>query len=305
LDWNNSTDCCDWGGVRCDDEGHVIDLYLNLELISGGFNSSSSLFSLQYLQSLDLANNNFNSYIPSGFNKLEQLTRLNLYNCHFYGTLSNSISNLTYLTHLDLSGNDLSGAIPSSLLTLPSLENVFLEYNQFSKLDESFNAFSSISHLDLSNNYLSGPFPISIFQLKSVTVLDLSNNQIQGVLPNWIWKLQNLQDLNISHNFLTELEGPLKDLTSVNIYSVDLHNNQLQGPIPVFADRADYLDYSMNKFSSVIPQDIGIYLSSTAFLSLFHAIICMEVSLIPYAKLQIFTFLIFPSTTFLDQFPHV
>ncbi|XP_045829707.1 receptor like protein 22-like [Trifolium pratense] len=364
--WNNSTACCYWRGVRCDNEGHVIALYLiEEELISGGFNNSSSLFSLQHLQELYLSYTNFNSSIPSGFSKLEKLKELDLSNCHFYGTLSNSMSNLTHLTYLDLSQNDLSGAIPnsmsnltrltyldlshndlsgaipSSLFTLPSLEMISLEDNQFSKLDEFFNVSSSILKiLDLSTNYLSGPFPISIFQLKSLShldlsfnkfngslhldkffelknlnfldisynklflkgnpinvepslfraiilrlascnlktfpsflmnqstlvFLDLSNNQIQGVLPNWIWKLQSLKKLNISHNLLTELEGPLTNLTYILI--VDLHNNKLKGPIPVFLKYATYLDYSMNKFSSTIPQDIGNYVSFTNFISL-------------------------------------
>jgi Leucine-rich repeat (LRR) protein len=318
--WNNSTDCCYWNSVKCDNEGHVISLDLSYEYFTyGGFNNSSSFFSLQHLQSLDLSNNNFNSTIPSGFSKLEKLTILDLSSCHFYGTLSNSISNLTHLTYLDLSDNDLSGAIPSSLFTLPSLKEIRLEYNQFSKLDEFFNVSSSILEiLHLHGNYLAGPFPISIFQLKSLSQLklsfnkfngsihlgkflelknltfldvsynnlflignpinvepssitkieilrlascnlnvfpsffinqltleelDLSNNQIQGVLPNWIWKINCLDRLNISHNFLTELEGPLTNLSSSTIDTVDLHNNLLQGPIPVFLKYAFYLDY--------------------------------------------------------------
>jgi hypothetical protein len=100
LDWNNSTDCCNWSGVTCDNEGHVIGLFLNKEHISGGFNNSSSLFSLQHLVELDLSNNNFNFSTPSGFNKLDKLITLDLSNSHFYGTLSNSMSNLTHLTHL-------------------------------------------------------------------------------------------------------------------------------------------------------------------------------------------------------------
>ncbi|GAU38163.1 hypothetical protein TSUD_263890 [Trifolium subterraneum] len=345
--WYNTTDCCQWvDSVICDNEGHVIALYLDNELISGGFNNSSSLFSLQHLQKLDLSYNNFNSSFPSGFTKLAKLTTLELTNCHFYGTLPNSISNLTYLTYLKLSDNDLSGAIPSSLFTLPSLEEIYLDNNQFSKLDEFFNVSSFLlRNLDLRNNYISGPFPISIFQLKSLSeldlsfnkfngslhlykflelrnlttldisynnlflygnpknvdpssfpafsslmlascnlkifpdflinqstleTLDLSDNKIQGVLPNWIWKLEGLLELNISHNFFTELEGPLTNLTSILMYRVDIHHNLLQGPLPAFSDRARYLDYSINRFSSAIPQDIRNHLSLAFFLSLAH-----------------------------------
>ncbi|CAJ2655788.1 unnamed protein product [Trifolium pratense] len=271
LDWNNSTDCCDWGGVICDYEGHVIVLNLfNQELISGGFNNSSSLFSLQHLQTLVLSYINFNSSFPSGFTKLEKLTYLDLSHCHFYGTLSNSISNLTDLTYLDLSENDLSGAIPSSLFTLPSLEQIYLENNQFSKpINVEPSSIPKLNTLNLASCNLKN-FPSFLINLSTLSSIDLSNNQIQGVLPNWIWKLQSLYKLNISHNLLTELEGPLTNLTSNYIYSVDIHHNQLQGSLPAFFDSAVYLDYSMNKFTSIIPQNIGIYLSSTSFISLSH-----------------------------------
>ncbi|XP_061368250.1 receptor-like protein 7 [Gastrolobium bilobum] len=571
--WNQSFACCSWSGVTCDDEGHVIGLDLSGESISGGFDNSSILFSLQHLQKLNLADNNFNSAIPSGFNKLEKLTYLNLsyasfvgqipieisqltrlvtldisslsfltgqelklenpnlqkliqnltsirqlyldgvsitaqgqewcnallslpdlqelsmrqcnlsgpldsslarlenlsviildgnylsspvpetfanlknlttlsldycgltgtfpqeifqietlsvidisYNeillgffpdfplsgslqtlrvsntnfsgefppsignmrhlseldlsyCQFNGTLPNSLSNLTELCYVDLSSNSftgpmtsfgmakmhslvsidlrfnsMDGSIPSSLFALPLLQRIQLSYNQFSQLDNFTNVSSSILNtLDLSSNNLSGSFPASIFQLSTLSILelssnkfngslelnkllelrnltildlsynklsvnvnvihadmssfpdignlklascnlktfpdflrnqsmlyslDLSDNQIQGKVPNWIWNLYNLESLNISHNLLTDLEGPLQNLTS-NFVVLDLHHNQLQGPIPFFPKSpVTYLDYSSNKFSAVIPQDIGNYLSLTIFLSL-------------------------------------
>jgi hypothetical protein len=76
--WNKNTSCCNWSGVTCDNEGHVIGLDLSEESITGGFNNSSSLFSLQHLERLNLAENRFNSLIPSGFNKLVMLNYLNL-----------------------------------------------------------------------------------------------------------------------------------------------------------------------------------------------------------------------------------
>ena len=55
--WNESIDCCQWSGVTCDHDGHVIDLDLSGELVFGEFNSSSSLFGLHYLESLKLVGN--------------------------------------------------------------------------------------------------------------------------------------------------------------------------------------------------------------------------------------------------------
>ncbi|MCI28841.1 verticillium wilt disease resistance protein, partial [Trifolium medium] len=101
--WNQSIACCNWSGVTCDGEGQVIGLDLSGEYISGGFDNTSSLFSLQHLQKLNLADNNFKSLIPSGFNKLMMLNYLNLSNANFVGQIPIEISQLTKLVTLDIS----------------------------------------------------------------------------------------------------------------------------------------------------------------------------------------------------------
>ncbi|KAK2379013.1 receptor protein [Trifolium repens] len=236
--WNNSTDCCYWNSVKCDNEGHVISLDLSYEYFTyGGFNNSSSFFSLQHLQSLDLSNNNFNSTIPSGFSKLEKLTILDLSSCHFYGTLSNSISNLTHLTYLDLSDNDLSGAIPSSLFTLPSLEKIHLEYNQFSKFEKFINVSSydhnsmsnltHLTHLNLDHNDLSGTIPSCLFTLPSLEVIDLSSNNLSGPFPMPIFQLHSLSFLDLSSNRLNGSLQLHELLEFRNLTVLDLSYNNI------------------------------------------------------------------------------
>ncbi|XP_057441939.1 receptor-like protein 7 [Lotus japonicus] len=102
--WDPSDDdCCSWMGVTCDNEGHVTGLDLSGESITGGFDNSSSLFSLQLLMNLNLADNYFNCTIPSGFNKLKNLIYLNVSNADFSGQVPTDISQLTRLVALDLS----------------------------------------------------------------------------------------------------------------------------------------------------------------------------------------------------------
>lgn len=55
--WDQNTDCCQWPGVSCDREGHVLVLELDNETISSGVDSTTSLFDLQYLEKLNLAYN--------------------------------------------------------------------------------------------------------------------------------------------------------------------------------------------------------------------------------------------------------
>ena len=96
-------DCCLWEGVNCA-EGRVTGLDLSGEFILGGLDSLRSLFNLSYLQSVNLAYNNFNGFqIPSEFEKMTNLSYLNLLNAGFAGQILMSISRLIRLVTLDLS----------------------------------------------------------------------------------------------------------------------------------------------------------------------------------------------------------
>ncbi|TKY63531.1 Receptor protein 12 [Spatholobus suberectus] len=103
MSWNQCHNCCQWSGVTCGNEGHVICLDLSQESISGILENNNSLFDLQYLQILNLAYNNFLSVIPSMFYKLKDLRSLNLSNAGFEGQIPMEISHLTRLVTLDMS----------------------------------------------------------------------------------------------------------------------------------------------------------------------------------------------------------
>ncbi|GKD08920.1 putative leucine-rich repeat domain superfamily protein, partial [Tanacetum coccineum] len=89
VSWKpNATDCCSWGGVTCSIKGEVIGIDLSNEIISGGINDSSVLFGLKNLESLNLAQNNFNfTKIPTRFGSLASLSYLNLSNSMFSGQI--------------------------------------------------------------------------------------------------------------------------------------------------------------------------------------------------------------------------
>jgi len=152
---------------------------------------------------------------------------------------------------------------------------------------------SVLEYLDLSRNNISGPFPTSIFQLRSLSFLFLFSNKFNGSLQlDDLLKLRNLTQLDLSYNNISiSVNDSNVDLSSIPNFDIlrlascnlqtfprflrnqstlkylDLHNNQIQGTIPVFPESIMYLDYSANKFS-VIPHDIGNYLSSALFISL-------------------------------------
>ncbi|CAN1266247.1 Receptor-like protein 30 [Linum perenne] len=294
--WNASTDCCEWPGISCDPGGlgRVIGFHLNNEGITrgggGGLNNSTALFSLRYLEYLDLSHNKFNTTIPAALGNLTNLRYLDLSHADFFGPIPASISqltsltslnlsclncylkleipnlsliirNLTQLTHLRLDGADLS-AIPNSLaegknLTYLSMRNCGLIGTFSKKIAQSLTLLET---LRLSFNQLQGPIPRSIFELPSLRVLSLSHNRFRGsVQLSWIQTLQNLTYLNLSYNNLTVDATPISS-TKVGAY-IDFSHNHLNGSFPTqyFNNqytRLTFLSLSNNSLTGIIPTSI-------------------------------------------------
>ncbi|KEH28921.1 receptor-like protein 6 [Medicago truncatula] len=273
---------------------NLIHLDLSDNSLSGEIPLSSNFEGLENLEIIDLSYNSIDGRIPTDLFSLLSIQEIHLSFNHFNTVDEFTIISPSSLNTLDLSSNHLSGPFPTSIFQLGSLKELDLSSNKFngSLLLDKILELGNLTELNLSYNNISINgnvanvdqssipcffllelascnlkfFPSFLKNQNQLSVLDLSNNQIQGIVPNWIWKMQGLEILNISHNFLTDLEGPLPNLTN-DWMSLDLHNNKLQGSIPAFLEYVQYLDCSMNKFS-VIPQDIGNSLPSLRFLSL-------------------------------------
>jgi len=145
--WNQrNIDCYNWNGVTCDHEGHVIDLNLKGEFITGGFDDSSAIFSLQHLQTLRASNTSFSGPFPHSIGNMRYSSKLDSFCCQFNGTLSNSLSNPSELSYLDLSYNNFTGQMVQFPLT-------------------SLSDSGQLIHLDRSHNDLNGAIPSSLFAL--------------------------------------------------------------------------------------------------------------------------------------------
>ena len=188
VQWNQSEDCCLWNGVTCKNE-HVISLDLSQEFISGGLNNSISLFNLQYLHSLNLAYNAFQTTIPSRIHKLNKLRFLNLSNAGFEGQIPIEISHLKRLVTLDLStlytshhGLELSN-LSMLVQNLTDIIELHLDgVKVVSKENEWCHALSSLKKLQvlsMSSCGLLGPIDPSLAKLQSVSVIRLSHNTCQ------------------------------------------------------------------------------------------------------------------------------
>ncbi|CAB4315238.1 unnamed protein product [Prunus armeniaca] len=182
VKWNNGSDYCYWEGVSCKD-GCVSHLDLSSESISGGLDNSSALFDLRHIENLNLAYNNFNNIqIPSKFNKLNDLSYLNLSNAGFVGQIPIEISHLIRLVTLDLSTFCYFPGTPSLQLENPNLNVLLGNLSELVELHldgvnisahgaQWCQAISSslpkLRVLSLSTSNISGPFDSSLLNVSS------------------------------------------------------------------------------------------------------------------------------------------
>lgn len=180
--WNKSSDCCNWGGVTCDDKhGQLISLDLSYSFYNNSLKSNSSLFRLQNLRQLNLRGCKLRGEIPSSIGNLSHLTFHDLSDNNLIGKVPASIGNLKELRVMSLHKNSLSGHIPISLANLTMLSHLRLNSNNFtSTLPSDMNGFHE--YFGVSENSLVG----------------LYLNLCSHYLHNYnllIWKLTNSQDL--------------------------------------------------------------------------------------------------------------
>ncbi|CAK8541234.1 unnamed protein product [Lathyrus sativus] len=295
--WNENTPCCNWSGVTCDHEGHVIGLDLCGEEIYGGIDNSSSLFTLQHLQKLNLAHNDFDSSIPSGFGKLVMLKYLNLSYSYNVGNIPMEISKLTRLVTLDLSSDDsfsqeqrrtiynrnlqtflqnltslrqlylnninISGMGKewgNALLPLHDLRELSMSYCDLSgPLDSSLTKLVNLSILILKGNNFSSSVPETFANLKNLTILSLSDCGLTDKFPQKIFRIETLSDIDLSFNY--DLHGLFPDYSmKKSLHSIILTNTQFSGTIPHTISNMrllSHLDLSYCHFNGTLPNSLS------------------------------------------------
>ncbi|XP_059067388.1 LRR receptor-like serine/threonine-protein kinase RGI5 [Cryptomeria japonica] len=250
----------------------------------------TSLSNLRYLRLSDCG---LTGLLPSSIKNLFRLAHLDLSSNSFTGLMQlPSLGQLPALSYLDLSSNKFNGTIPSTISKLVNLKSLLLSSNSFTGTISLsfFENMTILEQLLLSHNHLtvsvastwtpkfkklSGlglascklfKFPLFLVKQYHMFELDLSGNSIAGNIPTWIWEFPELFHLNLSSSELTG-RLPLK-LAAKNLGFLDLHNNSLEGAVPLPPASILYLDMSDNNFTGSIPGDITTYLQSADVFSI-------------------------------------
>ncbi|KAJ4901290.1 Leucine-rich repeat protein kinase family protein [Raphanus sativus] len=192
------------------------------------------LSGLKHLQTLNLQDNLFNSNPETLFSKMNSLQEMYLDNNPFpsWG-IPETVKEATSLKNLSLANCSLTGLIPDFFRseTLPRLVSLRLSRNNlYGGLPESLGR-SSLEQLYLDWQHLNGS--ISVLQsMTSLVEFNIRDNFFSGFIPD-LSGLQSLKLFDVRDNYLTGLVPPsltaLKNLTVVN-----LSNNYIQGPMPLF-----------------------------------------------------------------------
>ena len=135
-----------------------------------------------------------------------------------------TLGKLDALEALSLRSNLLNGKLPSDIPSLPSLQLLFLQHNNFSgDIPASFSPHLTV--LDLSSNSFTGSIPLTIWNLTQLTGLNLQNNSLSGAIPDV--NPQKLKHLNLSYN---NLNGSIPSFLQRFPNSSFVGNSLLCGP---------------------------------------------------------------------------
>ncbi|XP_042011090.1 receptor-like protein EIX2 [Salvia splendens] len=222
------------------------------------FGNTSGKGILESLQILDLGHNKLNGPVPD-LRAFSALTEVYFGGNNLTGFIPLSIGQLSELRVLDLSKNLLEGIVSESHL---------IKLNKLKKLDLSFNSlilhfgpdWSPAFQLDaifLAKCNVGPSFPKWIQTQRSFSNLDLSRANITDEIPAWLWSVSpSLTNLYLSDNQIT---GIIPNLSSTFITSIDLGNNRLSGPIPLFSAYVELVQLSGNMFSGSISSICSVF----------------------------------------------
>jgi len=271
--WSTKLDCCEWKGVICSNiTSRVTGITLpcstsppsyrdkedKSHCLTGSIHLSLLLVELEFLDYLDLSNNDFLAL---------QFDYLHNHNCHNLSmpTSPRHRVNSSTLRLLDLSFN-WNLAI-NSLQWLPNISS--LEYLDLRAIDLSkqtnwlqlVTMLPSLSSLDMGGCQLKDlSLSLQYANFTALKVLNLYGNEFNSELPKWLFNLSSsIYSIDLSSSSLIG-HLPKAFLNLPELEDLVLQENNFDGPIPDWLGEFKHLKYlilGVNMFSGSIPTNLG------------------------------------------------
>ncbi|ORX92394.1 L domain-like protein [Neocallimastix californiae] len=122
------------------------------------------------------------------------------------------------ITKIDLRENGFKGSISSEIGALSELNHLYFYTNQLKgSIPDCIGELTNINELCLDNNKLEGNIPSSIGNLSNLKLLDVEKNQLSGIIPESFSKLKNIEKINLQGN--SGLIGNLPNVPSIKTCS--------------------------------------------------------------------------------------
>ncbi|PRP82068.1 hypothetical protein PROFUN_03758 [Planoprotostelium fungivorum] len=287
--WDNSTaNYCSYFGITCDGEGHVTEIQLTYNNLTGQL---PDLSDLSHLTVLDLGGGSgyFNTYLfdstifppnyltgpfPDWVTKT-RLEYIDFYNHYFVGTLPDDLGNLVNLTYFSVGadrGGGLYGPVPDSWMKLIHLKVLGLWANSFTSINLTrLNDMVELEYIEIGHNNFGGNLSQMIGTLNLPKLIDfaMAGNKFYGPIPD-LSRCTALQWILLDSNSFTG-EFPEWTITLPDLFSLTMTNNLLTGTIPPSIGQMKSLFYfyvSGNNMNGELPDtwdqmtslvDISVY----------------------------------------------
>ncbi|WMV06881.1 hypothetical protein MTR67_000266 [Solanum verrucosum] len=186
-----------------------------------------SLINCEYLEFLDLSNNELNDTFPKWLGGLPHLQILKLRSNKFYGPIRTK-NLFAQIRVIDLSSNGFSGELPVSLFQNFQAMKIIGENSGTREYVADIYSYYYTNSLIVTTKGLDHELPRV---LTTQIIIDLSSNRFEGCIPSIIGDLVGLRTLNLSHNVLEgHIPESLQHLSVLE--SLDLSSNKISGEIP-------------------------------------------------------------------------
>ena len=248
--YKTDVDICEWYGITCTENGHVLQISLSDNNLDGIIPDMSGL---KYLYAFIGANNNIRGNLE-GFNNIKAFMAINIKNNKLSGPLNLVGTTMKWLHCDDNQFTDIFYFVQNN----PQVEVIGLGNNKVTTIPRNIGICSELTTLTLGNNAITSQIPSSIGGLKIVSAIDLSNNKITGSIPEELGTLPMVTEILLQNNKLTG-SIPNNLFEAPSLTNIDLSNNQLTGSLDALVKSKTcltaYLQYT--KVSGQIPSLMG------------------------------------------------